>query len=116
MGHYVGAQHAIPFLWRFHGVYHSIERLAAGSGFHHLAAAPVRAILVTVPLSLIWDRLFGTAYFPNAEWPEVGLSDRREPRSVSDFLFQPFSAGEAVNLPAGDIAAARREAAQGVDG
>lgn len=144
------AQHAIPFLWRFHAVHHSIERLAAGSGFHHPMEAAVRAVLVTVPLSfvttqpwiagavlglqgiylhsevrphfgrlawivcdnrvhrihhsleaqhfdknfgaftLIWDKLFGTAHFPqNHEWPDVGLDDRSEPRTVSDWLLQP---------------------------
>lgn len=140
------AQHSIAWLWRFHSVHHSIEDLGAGSGYHHLAEAPLRALAVIVPLSfvmtkpviagsvlafhglylhssirfhfgrfawivadnrahrvhhsleprhfnrnfgaftMIWDRLFGTAYFPNDEWPDVGLSSRREPASFSDYL------------------------------
>jgi sterol desaturase/sphingolipid hydroxylase (fatty acid hydroxylase superfamily) len=42
-------------------------------------------------LTLIWDRLFGTAHFPRGnEWPEVGLEDQPHPATVSDFLFRPF--------------------------
>lgn len=39
----------------------------------------------------LWDILFGTAGFPKAgEWPETGLVDVEEPKSVSQFLFAPF--------------------------
>lgn len=41
-------------------------------------------------VTMLWDKLFGTAYFPNDEWPDVGLVEQREPRTVSEFLWQPF--------------------------
>lgn len=38
-------------------------------------------------ITLVWDRLFGTSYMPAAdEWPDVGLSERREPRSIGELL------------------------------
>lgn len=143
------AQHAIPALWRFHRVHHSIEHMGAGTGYHHVSqiaieylfiALPVAflvgrngALLVTVILSfhgfylhstidahfgrlgrwiadnrghrihhgieprhhdknfgvpsLIWDRLFGTAYFPaDDEWPDVGLSEQCEASTVVEWL------------------------------
>lgn len=148
---YHRAQHSIPWLWRIHSVHHSAEHLAAGSGYHHLAEAPLKAILVGIPLgllvarsggalfgfilamhgyyvhsstrisfgrfawvvcdnrvhrihhskelrhfgknfgvvTLLWDKLFGTAYWPNGEWPEVGLTEQREPKSVWEYLSLP---------------------------
>jgi sterol desaturase/sphingolipid hydroxylase (fatty acid hydroxylase superfamily) len=47
------AQHAVPWLWRFHSIHHSAEHLGAGSGYHHLAEAPLRATLVSFPLGLL---------------------------------------------------------------
>jgi sterol desaturase/sphingolipid hydroxylase (fatty acid hydroxylase superfamily) len=143
------AQHSIPWLWRIHAVHHSIEKMGAGSGFHHLIEAPLRALLVAAPttiifggkagavagffvvmhgyyvhtttrlgfgrfawlvcdnrvhrihhsreprhfdknfgvLTLVWDKLFGTAYMPQAdEWPDVGLDEKREPRSIREWV------------------------------
>lgn len=38
-------------------------------------------------VTLLWDRLFGTAYFPSTEeWPATGLSDMPEPCSVREWL------------------------------
>lgn len=40
--------------------------------------------------TLLWDRLFGTAYFPQAdEWPAVGLDDQREPQTFREWLWLP---------------------------
>jgi len=39
----------------------------------------------------LWDRLFGTAYFPeNHEWPHTGVADQPEPQSLDDYLWRPF--------------------------
>lgn len=157
------AQHAFPLLWRFHAVHHSIEHLGAGSGYHHFAEAPLRAVAVTIPLTflvdkpllvgmmitahglylhsairvhfgrfawviadnrvhrlhhslepkhfdknfgaitMLWDRLFGTAYFPGEEWPKVGLSDQREPQSLREFALQPFEPNR--QFPSGTMSA-----------
>jgi sterol desaturase/sphingolipid hydroxylase (fatty acid hydroxylase superfamily) len=145
------AQHAIPFLWRFHAVHHSARELGAGAGFHHFAEEPLRILFVSAPLALfvngmgwaaiilaaqgvylhsttrlhlgrfawivadnrvhrvhhstearhlnknfgaftlLWDRLFGTDYFPHDEWPDIGLSDRREPRTFRAYVLAPFA-------------------------
>jgi sterol desaturase/sphingolipid hydroxylase (fatty acid hydroxylase superfamily) len=38
-------------------------------------------------LTSIWDRIFGTAYFPaKDEWPDTGVPGRREPRTIREFL------------------------------
>ncbi len=39
-------------------------------------------------VTLLWDRLFGTAYFPRDEWPTVGLDDRTEPRLADLFALK----------------------------
>lgn len=42
-------------------------------------------------MTTIWDQVFGTAYFPKTdEWPDTGLADMREPRSVAEWLVAPF--------------------------
>ena len=42
-------------------------------------------------LTMVWDRLFGTAYFPDRdEWPDIGLDDMPEPKSLRDFVAAPF--------------------------
>lgn len=41
--------------------------------------------------TLVWDRLFGTAYFPTKdEWPQVGLVDIPEPKTVREYLVHPW--------------------------
>lgn len=57
--------------------------------------------------SAIWDVLFGTVYHPKNEWPDVGLDDIREPKTLREYLFRPFtrvddagtSNSEATQLP-----------------
>ncbi|MAF30369.1 MAG: hypothetical protein CL820_12025 [Croceicoccus sp.] len=42
-------------------------------------------------LTLVWDKLFGTAHFPRRdEWPDVGIDEHGPPTSVADYLFLPF--------------------------
>jgi sterol desaturase/sphingolipid hydroxylase (fatty acid hydroxylase superfamily) len=53
---YHRAQHSIPWLWRFHAVHHSVEELGAGTGYHHISEAPLKALLVAVPASLLAGR------------------------------------------------------------
>jgi sterol desaturase/sphingolipid hydroxylase (fatty acid hydroxylase superfamily) len=159
---YHRAQHSIPWLWRIHSVHHSAEELGAGSGFHHLLEAPMKSVLVGVPLALfvarsgapilafvisihgyyvhsgtrlnfgrfawvvcdnrihrvhhsqdpdhfnrnygvitlLWDRLFGTARFPTKnEWPIVGLEDKREPRTIAEWLKSASSRPQFSNQP-----------------
>ncbi len=44
----------------------------------------------------VWDRLFGTAYFPaKDEWPDTGIVNQSEPSTVREFLF-PSLMGEPI--------------------
>lgn len=62
---------------RFHRIHHSLDPGHFGSNF---------GVSLT-----IWDRLFGTAYWPaNDEWPEIGVEGVPEPRTVKDWLLLPF--------------------------
>lgn len=36
--------------------------------------------------TLIWDRLFGTAYFPEKEWPPIGVNGFSEPRTMRSYF------------------------------
>lgn len=45
------AQHR--FLWRFHAVHHSIERMNAVNSYHHLSEALMQTALLTLPTSLL---------------------------------------------------------------
>lgn len=47
------AQHAIPALWRFHSVHHSIEKMGAGTGYQHFTQPALEAFLIAVPASLV---------------------------------------------------------------
>jgi sterol desaturase/sphingolipid hydroxylase (fatty acid hydroxylase superfamily) len=47
------AQHAIPLLWRFHSVHHSVEKMGAGAGYHHITEVPLRALFVSFPLAFV---------------------------------------------------------------
>lgn len=41
--------------------------------------------------SCLWDIIFRTARFPRKdEWPDVGLDEVDEPKTVKDFLVRPF--------------------------
>ena len=58
---------------RVHRIHHSRDQLHFSKNFG--------------VITLVWDRLFGTAYLPKAgEWPEVGLSTKREPKTIRQWL------------------------------
>lgn len=62
---------------RFHRIHHSVDARHVDKNFGAGTS--------------IWDQLFGTAYFPAAdEWPDTGLADRPESRSLTEFLWGPF--------------------------
>ena len=155
-------QHAVPILWRFHAVHHSIREMNAINAYHHpldefingfiglvplffFTVDPVRAVpSMTLLLALhpyflhspiradfgwlrniigdnrfhrihhsldpahhnrnfgafttLWDRVFGTAYWPaKDEWPEVGLKDIDEPKSVTEWVTLPWRYQRAEN-------------------
>ena len=63
---------------RFHRIHHSIRPEHHDKNF---------AIMTT-----LWDRLFGTAWAPDAEeWPETGVADFPEPKTVGQYLWGPFA-------------------------
>jgi sterol desaturase/sphingolipid hydroxylase (fatty acid hydroxylase superfamily) len=82
----------------FHGVYlHSRTRLGLGRfawiitdnrvhRIHH-SRDPAHYNRNFGNLTLLWDRLFGTAYFPRpGEWPKVGLDDYPEASTVRELF------------------------------
>jgi sterol desaturase/sphingolipid hydroxylase (fatty acid hydroxylase superfamily) len=61
---------------RFHRIHHSLEERHFDKNFG--------------AFTTLWDRLFGTAYFPERdEWPDVGLAEVDEPRGVGEWLDLP---------------------------
>lgn len=63
---------------RFHRIHHSVHPEHHDKNF---------GVFTT-----LWDRLFGTAYFPaEDEWPETGVEDFPEPAGVVEFLWAPFA-------------------------
>jgi sterol desaturase/sphingolipid hydroxylase (fatty acid hydroxylase superfamily) len=65
---------------RFHRIHHSLEA-------HHLDRN-------FGAMTTLWDRLFGTAYFPaKDEWPAVGVAGLDEPRSIREWSAIPFKNG-----------------------
>jgi sterol desaturase/sphingolipid hydroxylase (fatty acid hydroxylase superfamily) len=61
----------------FHRIHHSLEPRHFGKNYGTLTP--------------VWDVMFGTAYFPaKDEWPETGLADMPEPRSVRAWLDLPL--------------------------
>ncbi len=65
---------------RFHRIHHSLEERHFDRNFG--------------AFTTIWDRLFGTAHFPaRNEWPDVGLAEVDQPRSVGDWISLPWRYG-----------------------
>jgi sterol desaturase/sphingolipid hydroxylase (fatty acid hydroxylase superfamily) len=63
---------------RYHRVHHSIQPRHFEKNF---------GILFT-----LWDRMFGTAYFPcDDEWPDTGVQGIEPPRSIADYLAFPIT-------------------------
>lgn len=74
---------------RWHRIHHSIEPCHFDKNF---------GTGVT-----FWDRLFGTAYFPeNHEWPHAGVPNALECFSINDYLWRPFRRKEPINKPEPD--------------
>ena len=47
------AQHAVPVLWRFHRVHHSITELSATASYHHVAEDLFQFAAVTMPMAVL---------------------------------------------------------------
>jgi sterol desaturase/sphingolipid hydroxylase (fatty acid hydroxylase superfamily) len=63
---------------RFHRIHHSLEQKHFDKNFGILFS--------------FWDRMFGTAFIPDQnEWPDTGIADHSEPRSVWDYVVHPIS-------------------------
>lgn len=67
---------------RYHRIHHSLELRHFDKNFG-------------IVLSL-WDYMFGTAYDPVEEWPDVGVDGVEPPRTVFQFLALPLSMGRAA--------------------
>lgn len=79
---------------RIHRIHHSIEPQHFNKNF---------GVFTT-----IWDRLFGTAYFPRSdEWPATGILEAEEPRTVREWLTLPW------RLPVSDTANCESDGASG---
>jgi sterol desaturase/sphingolipid hydroxylase (fatty acid hydroxylase superfamily) len=61
---------------RFHRIHHSVEERHFDKNFG--------------AFTTLWDRLFGTAWFPEKdEWPETGLAEIDQPRSLRRWFDLP---------------------------
>lgn len=61
----------------FHRIHHSTDPAHHGKNFG--------------AFTTIWDRAFGTAYWPaKDEWPEIGLKGIGEPRNVREWVTLPW--------------------------
>jgi sterol desaturase/sphingolipid hydroxylase (fatty acid hydroxylase superfamily) len=70
---------------RYHRIHHSVECQHFDKNF--ASVFPV------------WDIIFGTAYFPKPEeYPKTGLSTQREPKTIAQYLFEPFRRKRAVDF------------------
>ena len=57
--------------------------------------------MVVGSFTSVWDIVFGTAYMPRRdEWPDTGIEEHDEAKTVREFLFRPFSKifGKRQNL------------------
>ncbi|WP_395623899.1 sterol desaturase family protein [Sphingomonas daechungensis] len=71
-----GAARRIVVDNRFHRIHHSLEERHFDKNFGICFS--------------IWDYMFGTAYEPGEEWPEVGVAGVRSPMTLTDYLKLPF--------------------------
>jgi sterol desaturase/sphingolipid hydroxylase (fatty acid hydroxylase superfamily) len=46
-------QHAVPFLWKFHAVHHSVRELTAWNSNHHVTEPLLSIFFILLPLALI---------------------------------------------------------------
>ncbi|MGE5565585.1 MAG: sterol desaturase family protein [Parcubacteria group bacterium] len=62
---------------RYHRIHHSLEPRHFNRNFGTTFT--------------VWDQVFGTAYFPQPdEWPDTGLDDMREPRTLWEWATFPI--------------------------
>jgi sterol desaturase/sphingolipid hydroxylase (fatty acid hydroxylase superfamily) len=47
------AQHAVPWLWRFHAVHHSVREMSGATAYHHVSESLVKLTLYTAPLAFL---------------------------------------------------------------
>lgn len=47
------AQHAVPLLWRFHKVHHSIREMSAASSYHHVTEDLQQYVFTVLPMSFL---------------------------------------------------------------
>ena len=70
---------------RYHRIHHSLEERHFDRNFG--------------AFTTLWDRLFGTAYFPaRDQWPDVGLAPIDEPRTVARMARSPGALRERRRL------------------
>ena len=63
---------------RFHRIHHSLERQHWNRNYGSFTP--------------VWDTLFRTAHFPRKdEWPDTGIEEHDEAKSLREFLFRPFT-------------------------
>lgn len=53
------AQHAIPWLWRFHRVHHSITEMSATASYHHFTEDLFQFVAVTLPAAFLMTVVSG---------------------------------------------------------
>lgn len=126
-----GAGYVVAFFVVMHGYYvHTTTRINFGRFSWMICDNRVHRIHHSLEpkhfdknfgvLTLVWDRLFGTAYIPiKDEWPDVGLSELREPRNLREYLSltPPMpSSGVEINRAARQVAACVAEKPNGIDG
>jgi sterol desaturase/sphingolipid hydroxylase (fatty acid hydroxylase superfamily) len=73
---------------RFHRIHHSLEPCHFDKNF---------SICFSV-----WDYMFGTAYDPGEEWPDVGVDGVLAPATIGDFLGLPMRS-RLVATPTNDV-------------
>jgi sterol desaturase/sphingolipid hydroxylase (fatty acid hydroxylase superfamily) len=79
---------------RFHRIHHSLEERHFEKNFGILFS--------------IWDRLFGTAYWPKAgEWPETGVAGIVPPRSIGEYIIFPLLRADPAESRQSAAAASR---------
>lgn len=89
--HSASKPHFGPLRWllvdnRYHRIHHSMQPEHHDKNFG--AMTP------------LWDWLFGTMYMPrSSEWPDVGLADLGEPRSLKEWSSAPWRLGLREGLP-----------------
>lgn len=84
---------------RFHRIHHSVEEHHFDRNFG--------------AITTIWDRMFGTAYFPaKDEWPDVGIAAHGEPRTIRQWIAAGDRSG-SIKIPAKQPSAARPVSSSG---